>query len=311
MFKQSMKNFIVNLKYVFTPLGILSLGLIIGFSVAIPWLMSETGTMVKSVENLFMNANIDFSSFGNTVYSFLKEINWTNPDEIIATLTDEQWLMKVITECANNSDLTVILDQISELIENYSDKINIAIGTVVIFAGFSILGGFFVTKIIIRRDIAKRNLKKLILALLIDSLISATIVSACMYFVTVWAPSIFISTVLSFVLYGFVALLEAYIIHGWKKINIKDVITFKNIAYLILSSLLIFGISLAVSSITTVLTNNIVGWILGISLFIVAFIVINLNSESYVKKRVIELKAGKDNLENNSALGAGMEKTNG
>ena len=52
MLLKGIKNYIVNLKYVFTPLGTLFLGVVIGLSVLIPSLISSVEYVVKEVSAL-------------------------------------------------------------------------------------------------------------------------------------------------------------------------------------------------------------------------------------------------------------------
>ena len=118
---------------------------------------------------------------------------------------------------------------------------------------------------------------------LTDSLITASLVAVSVYLLSLWQPSVFISTSVSLLLFGFISLLEAYIVHGLGKVEFKSVVNFKNILRLIATNLLIFAAAAAMVALLTALTNTFVGIFVGVSLLEIAFIVVGMNAEAYVK----------------------------
>lgn len=59
MIGKAVKNYFVNLKYFFTPLGTLALGLILGLSVLIPGAKAALEILVSSVQTTLESAEID------------------------------------------------------------------------------------------------------------------------------------------------------------------------------------------------------------------------------------------------------------
>ena len=100
---------------------------------------------------------------------------------------------------------------------------------------------------------------------------------------SVWKPSALISSLVSILLFGFVSLLEAYIVHAWKKVDIKKIVNAKNIFTLFATDLIIFLLAGVCVLLAITLTNFIVGIVIGVVLMEIAFIVIGLNAEAYVK----------------------------
>ena len=88
---------------------------------------------------------------------------------------------------------------------------------------------------------------------------------------------------MSLLLFGFISLLEAYIVHGLGKVEFRRVVNFKNILRLIATNLLIFAAAAAMVALLTALTNTFVGIFVGVSLLEIAFIVVGMNAEAYVK----------------------------
>ena len=87
-----------------------------------------------------------------------------------------------------------------------------------------------------------------------------------------------------------IALLEAYLVHGVGKLKLKDVITVKSSALLMLTNFLIILIASAATSVISALFGDLVGLFLGLPLLEIALIVGSLNAESFVKETA-ELKA--------------------
>lgn len=81
MIKQGISNFFKNLKYFFTPLGTLALGLIFGLSVAIPRTVSSVSDFAGSVQSILSDTTIDFSTLKESVLSAIQSLDWGNPWE--------------------------------------------------------------------------------------------------------------------------------------------------------------------------------------------------------------------------------------
>ena len=81
MIKQGIINFFKNLKYFFTPLGALALGLIFGLSVLIPGIISSVSTLANDVQIILSDTTIDFSTFKESVLSAIQSLDWGNPWE--------------------------------------------------------------------------------------------------------------------------------------------------------------------------------------------------------------------------------------
>ena len=79
MLLKGIKNYIVNLKYVFTPLGTLFLGVVIGLSVLIPSLISSVEYVVKEVSALAESMSLDLYAIWNCFLTEVGKLNWSEP----------------------------------------------------------------------------------------------------------------------------------------------------------------------------------------------------------------------------------------
>ena len=288
MIKQGIINFFKNLKYFFTPLGTLALGFIFGLSVLIPGMITSFSTLADSVQKILSDTTIDFNVLKGSAISAVQALDWNNPLEAIKTMLSNEWLMQTLNGCVSSfvESTEIYTTQFTTAINAFTNEVATYFVTVVVFLVLGLMGGFFLTKWLVRRNIAKRSLWKYFLNSFIDSLLTATLVALCVWLMQLWKPSALISSLVSILLFGFITLLEAYIVHAWKKVDIKQIVNAKNIFQLFATDLIIFLLAGVCVLLSIVLTNLIVGIVIGIVLMEIAFIVIGLNAEAYVKSVV-------------------------
>ena len=86
--------------------------------------------------------------------------------------------------------------------------------------------------------------------------------------------------------YGFLSLFEAYLVHGFKKIKIKEILKFNNVSWIVFSNIFILFITFLLTLISGLLFKELAGFIIGLTLYELSLIVVSLNSESFVKQKV-------------------------
>ena len=288
MIKQSIVNFFKNLKYFFTPLGTLFLGLIFGVFFLYSGFKVQVKQATTEIQMITQETNISINDLKDCVVESFVDVPWEDPIEAIKLITSSEWLNGTLKE------------NISNTIDNYqlyaSDIENAVVNAVsgyikyivifVICAIFGFISGFFLTKFLIRRNIAKRNFWKFVLVTMLDSILTIGVATLSMWLTLLWKPSIIFTSLVGIIIYGFISLFEAYIIHGYKKIPLKQVVNIKNSFLLFISNILIYIISFTISSFVIAITNAFVGVFIALPLVIVGIIVISLNAEAYIKKEV-------------------------
>ena len=288
MIKQSVINFFRNLKYFFTPLGTLFLGLIFGVSFLYSGFKVQVKQATTEIQMITQETNISINDLKDCVIESFADVPWEDPIEAIKLITSSEWLNGTLKE------------NISNTIDNYqlyaSDIENAVVNAVsgyikyivifVVCAIFGFISGFFLTKFLIRRNIAKRNFWKFVLVTMLDSVLTIGVATLSMWLTLLWKPSIIFTSLVGIIIYGFISLFEAYIIHGYKKIPLKQVVNIKNSFLLFISNILIYFISFTISSFVIAITNAFVGVFIALPLVIVGIIVISLNAEAYIKKEV-------------------------
>ncbi|MCM1368169.1 MAG: hypothetical protein NC184_05135 [Roseburia sp.] len=292
MIKQGLKNYFVSLKYIFTPLGTMFLGMIIGFSVLWSGAVSAVTELVDGIKSITNDVNLDFGVMSSEIWASIKTLDWSAPDQALKALFDADRINDILEVSLKNllgTDLDAFQDRIFELASAFAAQMIAGIVVFFVFWALGFLAGFALIKVLIRRNVARRSLWKFVLAYALNALFSTALVVACIFAFAVWQNSIYISVVIALLLVGISELAQAYLLYGFKKIGLREVVNLKNIGLYVLTNFLIFVISIALTLIVVAI-NALAGIFVGLSFITIAIIVIGLNAEAYV--RDIAEKAG-------------------
>ena len=288
MLKQGIKKYFRSLNYVFTPLGTMFLGMMIGFSILIPGMLSSANSLIDGVKALSDSVNLDFRTLFQDVWTCVRTLNWDAPFGAFRTLFSSGWWHDTLTQVLNSilgTDYETFTEQIVGLIGTFTSSV---VKYVAIFFALWALGfvaGFFIVKFQIRRNTVKRAVWKEILAALAHAVFMTVLVAAALMLLSMWSPSIIFSTLVMIVLMSMYSLTEAYCIHGRKKVPFGQVVNAKSAGLYVLTCFLIFLISAAFTAVAC-LINVLMGLFVGLAVVEVAIIVIYLNAEIYVKSVV-------------------------
>lgn len=286
MIKQGLKNFLSSLKYVFTPLGTMFLGLVVGLGVLIAGTAQSVNELISGLKTLTDGMNIDFNAVGQNLYDAVRALDWWHePLAALETMLSEEWLNATITDSVNTllgTDYETFVSEIGALTETFIGGIAASAVALILFCIIGFIAGYALTRFIVRRDIAKRSLWKFVLSTVINSVLTTGVTIIFILLYSAWKPSAPLTIVFVILLDGIVALTEAYLLYGRGKTNAKSIVNLKNIGKYFLTNALIFLIAIALSVIAVAI-NVIAGIFVALALMEIAFIVIGMNAESYVR----------------------------
>lgn len=268
----------------------------IRISFFIPSVIATFNTLLQGIQSLGEHVNLDFNEVWNSLWSQISSLNWQEPNEALGTLFQVDWLKQTLSEIIETilgTDFVTFETQIIELINDFTRGVASAVILIFIWWGIGFIVGYILMRFLIRRTIAKRGLWKYILSVFINALLSALYCFVCAILYLMWKPSIAISVVIVILLVGIFSLIEAYLIHGLKVVPFKEVVNFKNVGAYVLTNLMIFLIALSLSLLILAI-NILLGVFVALSLFEIAYLVISMNAESYVKE--LASKESKDEI---------------
>ena len=288
MIKQGLQSFFKNLKYFFTPLGTLFLGILFGICFLFSGLKVQVNKATIEIKTITQQADIGYDDLKKCVVDSFAEIDWSNPINAIKTVTSHEWIDGTLKINLENT-IDNYKQYAHDIEKSVSNAVKGYVKYIVLFAICTVLGlvgGLFLTKFIIKRDISKQNAIKLIFTTFFDCIFTLVFTALTFYLAYLWTPNIIFASIIGIVIYGIISLFEAYLVYGRKKLPLKQVVNWKNIFSLFISNLIIYLISFAISGLAVAITNAFVGVFIALPLLILAIIVISLNAETYLKQQI-------------------------
>ncbi len=284
MEERCMKNYLIGLKYFFTPLGTMFLGMMIGFSVLLPGVTGALSALSEGLRALTARVELDLGVLFDTFWGAVRALDWNAPVDALKTMFSGDWFRASLTEALRSilgTDFETFRLQIAALLDAFTGALFSHLAAFFVLWLFGFVAGFWLVRFQIRRNIARRTLWKWLLTSLLNSVFTAAFSVVAVFCLAIWKWSIAISAFLLVVLVCVTALSEAYLVYGRGKVPFKSVVNPENTRMYALTSLLIFAISVALTLIAC-LVNRLMGLFVGLSLLEIAVIVVGLNAESYV-----------------------------
>ena len=286
MLKNALKNFFVNLKYVFTPLGVMFLGALSGLAVLISSVTTAVSELSSGVTALLNSTELDGSALLNEIVAMFLALDWTNLGEVANTISNPDWLSSAF----GNGVRALIVDydaHVAEITACVNTAVTDVIGGVVGFLELSIAGfavGYLITALLIRREAVSSSLPKYILSVLLGTALATLALFAFLALSNVEALGAVWAFVIVTVVGAVVTLAEAYLLHGLRKVKFTRAFNPKNLVGLLLSELLILLATVALIAVVALAFGAVCGVFVGLSLLTVAAIVMGVNAESYVSR---------------------------
>lgn len=284
MLKLCIKNYFKSFKHIFTPLGTMFLGLLLGLSVLVPGMIVALDSLIDGVEELSEGVNLDFGKLWEQLRVAIAALDWNNPEDALQTALSSEWINEVLTQSLNlilGSDFSNFSEQIKTLIDTFVSSVELLFFLLLLFFIMGFIIGFILTRFFIRRNIAKRSLWKWFLSTIINAVLSVGMVFAVIILFSVWKPSAFFSTLLLLILQSIISLLSSYFLYAYKKVKLTDVLNIKNTGFYLLGNTLILLFSIILLLIAIII-NALMGAFVGLAIFEITLCVMSMNSESYV-----------------------------
>ncbi len=292
MNKKYVQNYLKAIKYIFTTLGTMFLGMMIGVSILIPGLKTVFASLANGVTYLVNNVNLDAQVLFKDVWNSILSLDWNNPFRAIKTLFSSTWLNENILQILNNllgTDVDIFTAEIETLVNNFVIGVIVCIVAFVLCWIIGFIVGYFITEFQIRRDFERKSNWKLILEILLNAFLTVLFIVLALFLLSLWKWSVIFSVILLISFASCFSLFEANLLRGKNKIPFKTIFKFKNISKYGLNILIIYGITIVIT-IISLLINYMLGLFIGLSLIQITHIVIHLNAEMYIDTIETNLK---------------------
>ncbi len=283
--RDGLLHYLHALKYFFTPIGSLAIGIALGFSQLLSGAVTAISKLAHRLTEISEFASVDLLPIRSRLTDVIGTLKWDQPIDALQTAFTTEWLKEAweqsIATCDGLTD--PVRREIGEAVGVCAAHLTNRMYLFVLFGWLGLVVGYLITRWQIRRILARRAFWKMLMIVAVNALINATVVAFCTWMLTRSGANAAISLLVSLILWEFISLFEAYLVHGWKKVKFRKAVNFKTVGWLLLANLLIFLIALGIAGLISLMTNKMVGIFVGIATVEIAYIVSNLNAEAYVK----------------------------
>ena len=288
MFVTGLKNFFKNLKYFIVPIGVIALFFLFGISIAVPATFRSIRIMIDSVKETTASTSLDFNSFLSSLATELLSLDWNNQEELIKTLTSQDWLINTFKEA-----LIALIGE--ESIASVTDAIFtciLSIFVALVFAALmlviGIIVGYLVLRSVIRNTAIKGRRLESFLYGLLNLLIIALLAVLTIYLFILWPPSMFISVFVLIIVLRLWHIFLAWLQFGRKHIKFEKVFNFKNTAFSILADTVIITITFVINWLLSFIISNIFLFFVSLAIVEIMMATNAYTIRSYVVKLVEE-----------------------
>lgn len=277
MVLRGLKNFAKSIKYYFTPLGMITIFVTIGLFVAISGIGGAISNLFNDLAKTVGESNIDWGAVGNSLWRSITSLNWD-----LTKLMSFDWLSETLKGGLAATGLGSTIDAAANEIARCVGTIIVCLMTFLIMFILGIIVGYVLLYFQVRSGIMKTVWWKTILYGLLDIVIQIALIAAFIGLVMLWNPLMFILPLVWFIIIEMISIIQAYLLHGIKKIKFREVFNPKVIGLCTLSDAIITVSGMATVALIIFITNPIVGLVIGLPLLEMVIIVSRFSAESYV-----------------------------
>ena len=285
MIKYTLKSYLLSLKWFFIPLLIIAVCLVPACIYFIVVSRGAINDMNNSLGQELSSLSYSIEEMLNYILDAAKSLPWLRPFEAIRMIVKENWLATTIEEfltIASQNQYTMAMEG------NVKETANTIVNNLSVFP-IAILVGMLVsylfTASFLRKKTCPRSLLRTILNVLLDSLFTSILLTFVIALLGVWSPSVFITSLVTAIVYGFIAITEAYYSQRDEGMKFRDIVNMKTIGYLLISYLLLMIFAVVLIALLFILPWKLLSLALALPIIIITFINYNLAAESYVASK--------------------------
>lgn len=293
MIKNALKNFFKNFVYVFVPMGIVYLVLLIAFFALLGGTVKFAGTMLTELFSLIKTSSEQSSASLNEFFAFsADELTraWNgNLWSFFRTIFETHWLQNTVIGFFRTlgESSEGFEEQTLEIVTLFRNQIVALVSGVASFCVAGIFAANFVTRFMVRRRTAKRGLKKFFIARTVVPVAQVLLLIASgVLFSFIRYYSLLVVIVFVFAMTA-IAFVSSWIVHRDKSLKLRDVLTLKNILKHLaaIGLILLFNVALAV---LLYLVNPLLAILIMIPVVLYSLNIADINTDAIVCKLIEE-----------------------
>lgn len=284
--KSNLQIFFKNILYVFIPMGIVYLAILVFLYNFITSSAQDVMNLINQISSL-VGEQVDVGSESVVAYlnSVLQQINFHGSvADVLIQLFDGSFLKNAI-----NGLLELLFENFDGAQGDINNLVNQTVNSLVrnltvnlVLILLSIPVSSLLTSMAIRRSSARKTLPQKIISYIVKPITFVFYTAIVFFFGALWSPSIFITLFIILILNSYVSLFQAYVIYNDRHIKFREIVTLKNALFFFLSDVIIFAIVVLLVILFYLLFNVLYALILAIPFFIYTTNILSVGTEAYV-----------------------------
>ena len=284
IFLNSLKNYAKSFKYIFTPIGIIAVCFLIGLTIAFNNIYASVNELISGVQSLASETRqVDFFRILTEASAYLNKEDTSDLNAFLTKVLNQDYLVpmfkSIIQKCYPTVDVNV--QAVVDLIQNVISTILISAAVVIFFLFIGLFTSYLITRFFLVRDIRRRKFWQAIVFTIINGLITAGFAFLSVRCVNLgwWGVPL---GLLILLVNNTVSLFIAWLIQGYKKIPLKQILSVKNVIFLFLANLILFVTSITTIILLFFIPAPILVFLLVIAVVDIAVVAMSVNAEGYV-----------------------------
>ena len=282
MVKFTLKSYLYSLKWFWIPLLIIVIALV---PACIYFMVTTKGAindMNASLGGEISGLSYTIEELLNYILDSAKSLPWKTPFKAFHMIVSESWLQDTIEEFLKITSENQYTAAMEGNVKNTANAIinNMSAFPIAILSGM--LVAYLFTASFLRKKTCPRSLLRTILAVLLDLLFTSVLLTFVVGLLGVWSPSVFITSIVTAILYGFISITEAYYSQRDEGMKFIDVVNAKSIGSLFISYILLMVFAILLIALLFLLPWKLVSIAIALPVIIITFINYNLAAEAYV-----------------------------
>lgn len=281
MIKTSLKNFFTSMLYIFVPMGIVYLFVLLAMFGLAGASIGSAATMLGELSELLRDT-VSESNFSVTEFiSFAADrLTWDgNIFHYVGQIIDTGWVQSTVKEFFGST--THITQDFTDIVMEFTSalklQLTIAISTCVV----GVVLANYATGFVVRRKNARRGFKRWIVANTVIPFVESLVLGGAFALAAEIRYYALLAFAVVILAYGFLALVSSWIVYKDKSLPFKEVVNTKNLLGQIASVAVIFLLVVAVFFLVSIL-NFILAALVILPVVIYAINLIRVNTDSYV-----------------------------
>ena len=245
MIKNSLKIYFTSFKYFWIPLVFIIGGFSIGAGIVYFGARNQIEDLLNKVKEMANGASLSVNDLINYLIVESRSLPWNNFIDLIRVLFKENWLLGTIENFFSTAveDYASYKDAIKdEILNSYHSMLTYYV-VFFSFLGVGLIGGYFLTGSLIKKKWAPKSIWRALIVVAIDFILSAGMVALIGWLTSLWTPAVYISSIISAVLYALIMVIKAYFAQREKDTKFTDIVNIKLIALVLLMIFILFFIS--------------------------------------------------------------------